>query len=243
MDGFCAMKENVDEEKTIREHIEELKALAKKLFFPLLLLFIFFFWLAGPLSAWMLEYYSLTQGVVALSPFENLNARTTIAFSLTVLFGLPILFFGFFRYSQPIFSKKNSRRITFLFITSMCLSAIGALVGILFFAKIILEMLATTYLLVTPLWSITSVLKQIITLAITGALILQLLLIIPLLIKAGLLSQDDLKKHRSEVFITTLVLGAIISPPDPLSMFLMSIPIYASYEAGLLISILTKKKR
>lgn len=227
----------MDEELTVREHIQELRGVAKKTLIPLIILFALFFWLAQPLTQFLLTYMQLDPtSVVALTPFENLHARATIATSLTLFFGLPILFLAGYSYAKPAIAEKNRKTLLLIVASSTILAVIGAILGVLVFARMILYLLSTTYLLVTPMWSITSVVKQVLALAITTALIMQIVLLIPLLVKYGFVQTPTLKRYRAHVFITLTILAAFISPPDPLSMFVMSIPLYISYEAGLTIS-------
>ncbi|MFT4261076.1 MAG: twin-arginine translocase subunit TatC [Candidatus Woesearchaeota archaeon] len=232
----------MDEELTIREHIAQLRLLLLMLFVPLLILFVLFFWLAGYFVPWLLNYMGLDiTNVVALTPFENLSARITIALSLTIFFGLPIIFAKIYGYVKPAISQKNRKKLTVVVSFSIMLGIIGVIIGILVFAKFMLFMLSTNYILVNPMWSITSVVRYIIIMALTMAFILQLVLIIPILIKSELINIEDLTNHRGIIFILVAVISALISPPDPFSMFLMIIPIHGSFEIGILISKIQKK--
>ena len=227
----------MDEELTVREHIQELKVTIKRVIIPLIILFVTFFWLSEPLMRLLIPYLGLdVANIVALSPFENLHARATIATSLTVFFGLPILFLAAYTYSKPAIAHNNRKTLLLIVASSTLLAVIGAIIGVMVFAKFILSMLSTTYLLVDPMWSITSVVKQILALAITTALIMQIVLVIPLLVRYELITLQSLKNYRLHAFVAILLLSAFISPPDPLSMFVMSIPLYGSYEAGILTS-------
>lgn len=227
----------MDEELTIREHIRQLRNLFLKLFIPLTLLFILFFWLAGHFMPWLLEYMGIgIENVVALNPFENLAARITIAMSLTTFFGLPIIFAGIYNYVKPAISEANQKKLLIIVISSLILGVIGIIIGILVFSKFMLFMLSTSYLIVNPMWGITSVVRYIIMMSLTMAFILQIVLIIPIIIKSKLLKIHDLTTHRSTIFIFVAIISALISPPDPFSMFLMIIPIYGSFELGILIA-------
>ena len=47
---------------------------------------------------------------------------------------------------------------------------------------------------------------------------------------------------RSYAIVIFLVLGAILSPPDPLSQLLLAIPLYVLYELGIFISYIFREK-
>jgi sec-independent protein translocase protein TatC len=43
-------------------------------------------------------------------------------------------------------------------------------------------------------------------------------------------------KHRKYAILAAAVLGALLTPADPLSMFALAIPLYTLYELGLFIA-------
>ncbi len=57
-----------------------------------------------------------------------------------------------------------------------------------------------------------------------------------LLIIFGITTPQKLKKNRSYIIIGSFVLGMILTPPDVISQFLIAIPIWLLFEAGLIFS-------
>ena len=57
-----------------------------------------------------------------------------------------------------------------------------------------------------------------------------------LLIIFGITTAEKLKKNRSYIIIGSFVLGMILTPPDVISQFLIAIPIWLLFEAGLVFS-------
>jgi len=57
-----------------------------------------------------------------------------------------------------------------------------------------------------------------------------------LLIIFGITTPQKLKKNRSYIIIGSFVLGMILTPPDVISQFLIAIPIWILFEAGLIFS-------
>ena len=53
-------------------------------------------------------------------------------------------------------------------------------------------------------------------------------------IKSGATDRQTLLFYRKHIWFITFVLGAAFSPPDPLSLFLVSLPIILLFEAALL---------
>ena len=61
-----------------------------------------------------------------------------------------------------------------------------------------------------------------------------------LLIMFGVTTAERLKKNRAYIIIGSFVLGMILTPPDIISQFLIAIPMWLLFEAGLICSSLFK---
>ena len=61
--------------------------------------------------------------------------------------------------------------------------------------------------------------------------------------KAGIVSPDGMKKYRKHSFVATLVIAAIITPPDVVSQIIVAIPIVILYELSIFISKSVNKRR
>lgn len=58
-------------------------------------------------------------------------------------------------------------------------------------------------------------------------------IVVVLLVKMGFVSIEKLKEIRPYVFVGAFVVGAIFTPPDILSQFLLAVPLYILYEGGI----------
>lgn len=63
-----------------------------------------------------------------------------------------------------------------------------------------------------------------------------------LLVVTGTVSVADLRRARSYVIVGAFVLGAIFTPPDVISQFMLAIPLWVLYESGILIANLIQLK-
>lgn len=62
-------------------------------------------------------------------------------------------------------------------------------------------------------------------------------------VRAGLISIAKLREIRHYVLVGAFVIGAIFTPPDVISQFLLAIPLYLLYEFGIFITAFTMKQR
>lgn len=65
--------------------------------------------------------------------------------------------------------------------------------------------------------------------------------IVVVLVKVGIISIAKLKEIRPYVVVGAFVIGAIFTPPDILSQFLLAVPLLLLYEAGIIIASLITK--
>ena len=53
--------------------------------------------------------------------------------------------------------------------------------------------------------------------------------------RLGIVSPEMLRKGRKIAFVLVLALSAFITPADPVSMFVLAIPLYLLYEFSILL--------
>ena len=76
-----------------------------------------------------------------------------------------------------------------------------------------------------------------------SGLFFELPVVMYLMAKIGLLGVDILKKYRRHALIGILILSALITPPDVISQLLVTFPIYALYELGIIVVKYVENKR
>jgi sec-independent protein translocase protein TatC len=57
-----------------------------------------------------------------------------------------------------------------------------------------------------------------------------------LLVKTGMVSTAKLREVRPYVIVGAFVVGAIFTPPDVVSQFMLAMPLWLLYEAGILVA-------
>ncbi len=97
---------------------------------------------------------------------------------------------------------------------------------------------------VTQLPRVREYVDQLVGLALAFAAAFQAPVIVLLLGWVGLVDIPKLKKYRRYVLFIVVVVSAAITPPDPISIFLLAIPLYALFEVGvLLLRVFPKRTR
>lgn len=84
-------------------------------------------------------------------------------------------------------------------------------------------------------YKISEYLSMILTFALAFALAFQTPVVVLLLGWAGIVKPEFLRKHRRHAFLACTIIGALMAPPDILSMIALMLPLYVLYEFGLLL--------
>ena len=83
---------------------------------------------------------------------------------------------------------------------------------------------------------LSSFVSTITTISFANGLIFELPMLVYFLTKIGLLTPEFMKKYRKHAIVLTLILSAIITPPDVTSQILVSLPLIILYEISIRIS-------
>lgn len=229
----------MEEEKTIKEHFQELK---KRLIFIAIALgicFFVFFLLSEIIIIFLINHFALE--LFVLSPLEFIRTRLKLSFLLTIAFLIPFLLVQIYLFSSPLLKKNVKKKAVKYFFSSTILALIGFFFGVFLFSRFSLDFFANLPVEVSPMWGIYSSMNFIMFSGFAFALILQLIIIIPVLVKADLVKREALKKARGFIVILSLVVSALLTSPDPATQVLMALPMYVCFETGLFISRFQRK--
>ena len=74
------------------------------------------------------------------------------------------------------------------------------------------------------------------TLTLVMGVVFQLPVIAYFLAKIGMINGDMLSKYRQYAFLIIMIVAAIITPPDLMTMVLVTIPLYLLYEVSIFVT-------
>lgn len=169
----------------------------------------------------------------------------TASFVIGFVAAFPYVFWELWSFISPglhIKERKNSRgavvAVSFLFLLGVS------------FGYFIMSPLAVWFLssysisdMVSNEFDITSYVSTITMLVFGSGLLFQLPIVVYFLSKVGIVTPGLMKQYRKHAIVGILIIGAIITPPDPLSQSLISLPLYLLYEVSILISAIVAKRR
>ena len=251
-------------EMSILDHLDELRKHLFKAFAAIfavaIVLFIFkdFVFdnlILGPKSKDFITYRffcNLSDSLCFRPPEFNLVTRELgetfvthmkVAFYLGLVIAFPYVFYQFWLFLKPGLYPNEQKAAGG--IVTIC--SILFIVGILF-GYFIITPFAVTFLIgytingVINSPTLTSYVSYLIMFTIPTGVVFELPIIIYFLSKIGLVTPASMKKYRKHAVILILLVGAIITPPDPMTMFMVATPLYFLYEISIFISARVAKK-
>ncbi|MBX2911472.1 MAG: twin-arginine translocase subunit TatC [Cyclobacteriaceae bacterium] len=169
----------------------------------------------------------------------------TVAFVLGFIIAFPYVFWEIWKFVTPGLhaSERNNSRwavtaVSFLFL-------VGVSFGYFIMSPLAVWFLSTYSVsdMVSNEFDITSYVSTITALVFGSGLLFQLPVVVYFLSRVGIVTPRLMKQYRKHALVAILILGAIITPPDPLSQILISLPLYMLYEVSILISSIVERKR
>ena len=179
-------------------------------------------------------------------PFEIQSRKVTGQFSMHIassfvigiICAFPYAFWEIWRFIKPGLYPRERKAargatfyVSFLFI-------LGVTFGYFIITPISIYFLSNYQLDPTIIneFDIISYVTTVITLVLASGLLFQLPIIVFFLTKAGLVTPEFLKKYRRHAIIIILILGAMVTPPDPFSQILVALPLFGLYQISIFIS-------
>ena len=181
--------------------------------------------------------------MIAISPYEQFITAFGIAFFAGFVLAFPYIAWEVWRFIRPGLHPTEQKKLRGnVFIISALF-----FIGVLF-----------SYYIVTPFsviflsqfkiaaevqnqWKIGDVIDLVTQIVLGGAVIFEMPIVVYYLAKLGLLTPTFMREYHRHAIVILLVLAAIITPPDVLSMILIFIPLLLLYEVSIWVSVVVTK--
>ncbi len=172
------------------------------------------------------------------------SMHVTSSFVVGIICAFPYAFWEIWRFIKPGLyptERKAARGATFF--VSM-LFIIGVLFGYFVVTPISINFLANYQLDPSILneFDIISYVSTVITLVLACGILFQLPIVVYFLTRAGLITPEVMRTYRKHAIIVILILGAMLTPPDPFSQILIAMPLFGLYQVSIFISARVIKK-
>ncbi|MGK7390063.1 MAG: twin-arginine translocase subunit TatC [Candidatus Cyclobacteriaceae bacterium M2_1C_046] len=168
----------------------------------------------------------------------------TSSMVIGIIASFPYVFWEIWRFVSPgMYSKERQSSKGAVFFVSL-LFATGVLFGYYIMSPLAVNFLANYQVneMIMNEFDITSYVGTVTMLVLGSGILFQLPMVIYFLTKVGVVTPDFLRTYRRHALVIILVLGAVLTPPDPFSQILIAIPLVGLYEVSIYVSRITLKR-
>jgi len=161
-----------------------------------------------------------------------------ISLVIGLMFSIPVILYQVWKFVSPAIDQK----LNFITLLMFMMSTVFFISGAYFSYKTIIPLSITFFTSLTsqavPVdYNITleNYLTYVVWMVFVGGLIFQLPIISIIFKRLGLIDHHLLRKGRRYSFLGIFIFAAVLTPPDPFSQLLFSVPLIVLYEISIVI--------
>ena len=181
------------------------------------------------------------------TPTGQFFALIGIVMAVGVVAGSPLLIYYLWRFVEPGLYPRERSSMRFIAGFATLFFVIGILFGYFVITPLALNFFNSFEIseVVHNEFDITRYFSSVTWWSFGSGLLFELPVVIFFLTKLGIATPERLRSIRKYAFVGVFIVGAIITPADPFSMFAAAIPLYGLYEGSILVSgwVLRKDQR
>lgn len=163
-------------------------------------------------------------------------AHLSVSFYLGIMLASPYILYELMKYVTPALYDKEKRYAYRLLLSVYILFFLGMLVSYWVLFPISCRFLASYSVSpdVKALISLDSYMSLFISLTILMGVVFQLPVLALSFAKMGIIDNKFMSRYRRHAFILIVVIAAIITPPDILTLIIVALPLYFLYEVSII---------
>lgn len=194
-------------------------------------------WIENFVSAFGFDFYfeEFRVDLIATDLSSQFMTHITTSVYLGLLGASPYILYELFRFVSPALYENEKKYSVQVVAVVYILFILGVLMSYYVLFPISFRFLGT-YSVAEKIHStitLDSYISTFTTLTLLMGVVFQLPVIAFALTKLGFVSSDMLSKYRKHSFLIIMLVAAVITPPDLMSLILVTIPLYLLYEISI----------
>lgn len=183
--------------------------------------------------------------LIATELSSQFMTHITTALYLGLLVASPYILIELFHFITPALYENEKKHSASITITIYLLFVVGVLMSYFILFPISFRFLGTYSVsdVVESNITLKSYISTFTTLTLVMGLVFQLPVIAFFLGKLGVVTSDMMKIYRKYAFLVIMIVAAIITPPDIMTLILVTIPLYLLYEISRIVIKRIEKKK
>jgi sec-independent protein translocase protein TatC len=227
--------------ETFIAHLIELRSRLMNVAIALLLIFVCLFPWASDLYALLAQpmLSKLPQGgqMIATDVTTPFFVPLKVTMMTAFLIALPYVLYQGWRFVAPGLYAHEKKLILPLIVASTLLFFCGmAFAYFVVFPVVFGFIVASAPQGVAVMTDIDKYLSFVLGMFMAFGITFQVPVAVVVLVRMGMVSVEKLREIRSYVIVGAFVVGAIFTPPDVVSQFMLAIPLWLLYEAGIVVA-------
>ena len=174
--------------------------------------------------------------LVVLSPLEPFFAYLKIAFVIGLFLACPVWLYQAWMFISPGLYKHERRFALPVIVSGSILFVAGGAFAYFAMFPVMFDFLVNEMMPASLVSSFTvsNYLGLLLRITVAFGVVFELPLAIAMMSMVGLVSAERLAGFRKYWLVISFVLGAILTPADPVSQMMMAVPLVAFYEVGII---------
>lgn len=194
-------------------------------------------WIEDILSAFGFDFHfeEFRVDMIATDLSSQFMTHITTSLYLGLLGASPYILYELFRFVSPALYENEKKYSMQVVVIVYILFILGVLMSYYVLFPISFRFLGT-YSVAEKIHStitLDSYISTFTTLTLLMGVVFQFPVIAFALTKLGFVSSDMLSKYRKHSFLTIMLVAAVITPPDLMTLILVTIPLYLLYEVSI----------
>lgn len=181
--------------------------------------------------------------LIATDLSSQFMRHITTSIYLGLLCASPYILYELFRFISPALYENERRYSVIVTVTIYLLFIIGVLMTYYVLFPISFRFLGTYSVSdqINSTITIDSYIRTFTSMTLVMGLVFQLPVIAFFLAKLGVISSEILSKYRKHAFLVIMLMAAMITPPDLMTLILVTLPLYLLYEVSIRVVRWTKR--
>ena len=240
------MGEAKDQAMTVVSHLEELRKRIIWIIVFFVLSLIAGFMLADPVIRYFtndMKSLNVTWNVFRLS--DALRVYMQFAFAIGITISLPFALYQVWRFIAPGLTKRERKSTVWFIPIAFMLFLLG-----ISFAYFILFPMVVTFLSkiskqlgVVEVYGIAQYFSFMLNIVVPFGLLFELPVVVVFLTRLGIVTPKLLVKIRKLAYLVLIIVAVTLTPPEPMSDILVSVPLILLYEVSIFFSRIAARKR
>lgn len=184
------------------------------------------------LLGWDVEQLVLQNRTITGQFFADIGTILAVG----IVLGSPVFIYSLWRFIEPGLYPHERTGFRYAAFAATSFFIFGILFGYLVITPVALQFFASWRIsdLIINEFDITKYFSMITFWAFGTGILFEVPVIIYALGRAGIVTYQALQAGRRYALLITLILGAVFTPPDPISQILVAIPLYSLYEVSII---------